>query len=158
MVDFAGYYMPVQYSDGVKAEHHTVRNTVGVFDVSHMGEIFVKGEEAEDFLQYVMSNDVSQLSPGEIQYSCMPNGKGGIVDDLLIYKLAETSYLLVVNASNLDKDWAWLNENNKCTTWNLAIMLSAFVRLPFQFNIRKMLHAYEQELKYKVGKRDLTSF
>ena len=112
MVDFAGYYMPVQY-EGVKAEHQTVRTAVGVFDVSHMGEIFVKGAEAEDFLQYVTSNDISQLSPGKIQYSCMPNGKGGIVDDLLVYKLAEFSYLLVVNASNLDKDWAWLNENNK---------------------------------------------
>ena len=112
MVEFAGYYMPVQY-EGVKAEHNTVRNAVGVFDVSHMGEIFVKGVEAEDFLQYVTSNDISQLSPGKIQYSCMPNGKGGIVDDLLVYKLAEFSYLLVVNASNLDKDWAWLNENNK---------------------------------------------
>jgi aminomethyltransferase len=112
MVDFAGYSMPVQY-EGVKAEHNTVRNAVGVFDVSHMGEIFVKGVEAEDFLQYVTSNDISKLSSGEVQYSCMPNGKGGIVDDLLVYKLAESSYLLVVNASNLDKDWAWLNENNK---------------------------------------------
>ncbi len=112
MVDFVGYYMPVQY-EGVKAEHHTVRTRVGVFDVSHMGEIFVNGEDAEDFLQYVTSNDVSKLIPGKIQYSCMPNGKGGIVDDLLVYKLAESSYLLVVNASNLDKDWAWLNANNK---------------------------------------------
>ena len=112
MVGFSGYYMPVQY-EGVKAEHQIVRTAVGVFDVSHMGEIFVKGAGAEDFLQYVTSNDISQLSPGKIQYSCMPNGKGGIVDDLLVYKLAETSYLLVVNASNLDKDWAWLNENNK---------------------------------------------
>jgi len=102
----------VQY-EGVKAEHHAVRNAVGVFDVSHMGEIFVKGAGAEDFLQYVTSNDISQLSPGKIQYSCMPNGRGGIVDDLLVYKLAEASYLLVVNASNLDKDWAWLNKNNK---------------------------------------------
>jgi aminomethyltransferase len=112
MVDFAGYSMPVQY-EGVKAEHNTVRNAVGVFDVSHMGEIFVKGVEAEDFLQYVTSNDISKLSSGEVQYSCMPNGKGGIIDDLLVYKLEESSYLLVVNASNLDKDWAWLNENNK---------------------------------------------
>ena len=112
MVDFAGYYMPVQY-EGVKAEHYTVRNEVGVFDVSHMGEIFVKGVEAEDFLQYVTSNDVSKLTPGKIQYSCMPNGEGGIVDDLLVYKLAVSSYLLVVNASNLEKDWAWLNTNNK---------------------------------------------
>jgi aminomethyltransferase len=112
MVDFAGYSMPVQY-EGVKAEHNTVRNAVGVFDVSHMGEIFVKGAGAEAFLQYVTSNDISQLSPGKIQYSCMPNGKGGIVDDLLVYKLDESSYLLVVNASNLNKDWTWLNKNNK---------------------------------------------
>jgi aminomethyltransferase len=112
MVDFAGYYMPVQY-EGVKAEHYAVRNEVGVFDVSHMGEIFVKGVEAEDFLQYVTSNDVSKLTPGKIQYSCMPNGEGGIVDDLLVYKLSESSYLLVVNSSNLEKDWAWLNTNNK---------------------------------------------
>ena len=112
MVDFSGYYMPIQYK-GVTAEHLAVRESVGIFDVSHMGEIFVKGAGAEDFLQYVTSNDISQLSPGKIQYSCMPNGKGGIVDDLLVYKLAETSYLLVVNASNLDKDWVWLNKNNK---------------------------------------------
>ena len=112
MVDFAGYSMPVQY-EGVKIEHQTVRTAVGVFDVSHMGEIFIKGAGAEDFLQYVTSNDISQLSPGKIQYSCMPNGKGGIVDDLLVYKLDESSYLLVVNASNLNKDWTWLNKNNK---------------------------------------------
>lgn len=121
MVNFAGYYMPVQY-EGVKAEHQTVRTAVGVFDVSHMGEIFVKGVEAEDFLQYVTSNDISKLSSGDIQYSCMPNGRGGIIDDLLVYKLAEFSYLLVVNASNLDKDWVWLNENNKwdCKLTNLS--------------------------------------
>jgi len=112
MVNFAGYYMPVQY-EGVKAEHQTVRTAVGVFDVSHMGEIFVKGVGAEDFLQYVTSNDISKLNSGDIQYSCMPNGTGGIIDDLLVYKLAENSYLLVVNASNLNKDWAWLNKNNK---------------------------------------------
>ena len=93
MVEFAGYYMPVQY-EGVKAEHNTVRNAVGVFDVSHMGEVFIKGVEAEDFLQYVTSNDIGKLSSGEIQYSCMPNGKGGIVDDLLVYKLAESSYFI----------------------------------------------------------------
>jgi len=121
MVDFAGYYMPVQY-EGVKVEHQAVRTAVGVFDVSHMGEIFVKGVEAEDLLQYVTSNDINQLSPGEIQYSCMPNGKGGIIDDLLVYKLAETSYLLVVNASNLNKDLAWLNENNK---WDCKLINSS---------------------------------
>lgn len=121
MVEFAGYYMPVQY-EGVKVEHQAVRSAVGVFDVSHMGEIFVKGVGAEDFLQYVTSNDISKLNSGDIQYSCMPNGTGGIIDDLLVYKLAKSSYLLVVNASNLDKDWVWLNKNNKwdCKLTNVS--------------------------------------
>ena len=111
MVEFAGYNMPVQY-EGVKAEHHTVRNEVGVFDVSHMGEVFVKGEKALDFLQYITSNDVSKLTPGKIQYTCLPNTDGGIVDDFLLYMLAENSYLLVVNASNMEKDLAWINKHN----------------------------------------------
>ena len=111
MVEFAGYNMPVQY-EGVKAEHHTVRNEVGVFDVSHMGEVFVTGEKALDFLQYITSNDVSKLTPGKIQYTCLPNTDGGIVDDFLLYMLAENSYLLVVNASNMEKDLAWINKHN----------------------------------------------
>ena len=111
MVEFAGYNMPVQYV-GVKAEHHTVRNEVGVFDVSHMGEVFVTGEKALDFLQYITSNDVSKLTPGKIQYTCLPNTDGGIVDDFLLYMLAENSYLLVVNASNMEKDLAWINKHN----------------------------------------------
>jgi aminomethyltransferase len=111
MVEFAGYNMPVQY-EGVKAEHHTVRNEVGVFDVSHMGEVFVTGEKALDFLQYITSNDVSKLTPGKIQYTCFPNTDGGIVDDFLLYMLAENSYLLVVNASNMEKDLAWINKHN----------------------------------------------
>lgn len=111
MVPFAGYEMPVQYT-GVKEEHIQVRGGVGVFDVSHMGEFFVKGPGALDLLQLVTSNDVSKLSPGKIQYSCLPNGKGGIVDDLLVYCMAENEYMLVVNASNIEKDWNWISENN----------------------------------------------
>ncbi|MBT6014141.1 MAG: glycine cleavage system aminomethyltransferase GcvT [Flavobacteriales bacterium] len=111
MVEFAGYLMPVQY-EGVKAEHASVRDSVGVFDVSHMGEIFVSGKNSEDFLQYITSNDVSKLTVGKVQYSCFPNNKGGIVDDLLVYKIEENKYMLVVNASNLEKDWDWINSHN----------------------------------------------
>jgi aminomethyltransferase len=109
MVPFAGYNMPVEYV-GINEEHNTVRNGVGVFDVSHMGEIWVKGENALPFLQYVTSNDVSVLYPGKVQYTCFPNGKGGIVDDLLVYCIDSVTYLLVVNAANTDKDWAHLCE------------------------------------------------
>jgi aminomethyltransferase len=112
MVDFAGYYMPVQYTDGVKTEHHTVRNEVGVFDVSHMGEVFVSGDKSLDFLQYITSNDVSKLIPGKVQYTCFPNTNGGIVDDFLLYMIAQNNYLLVVNASNMEKDLDWINEHN----------------------------------------------
>lgn len=107
MVEFAGYYMPLQY-EGVTVEHETVRRGVGVFDVSHMGEIWVKGPKALPFIQYVTSNDASVLFDGKVQYSCFPNGKGGIVDDLLVYRVNEETYLLVVNASNIEKDWNWL--------------------------------------------------
>jgi aminomethyltransferase len=104
MVPFAGYNMPVEYT-GINEEHNTVREKVGVFDVSHMGEIWVKGPDALSFLQYTTSNDVSVLKPGKVQYSCFPNGKGGIVDDLLVYCIDEQTYLLVVNASNIQKDY-----------------------------------------------------
>jgi len=107
MVPFAGYEMPLQYT-GLLDEHHAVRNNSGMFDVSHMGEFLVEGNAALDFLQKVTSNDVSKLSPGKIQYSCFPNADEGIVDDLLIYCLDVNSYMLVVNASNIDKDWNWL--------------------------------------------------
>ena len=119
MVEFAGYYMPVQY-EGVKSEHHTVRNEVGVFDVSHMGEVFVSGKKALGFLQYITTNDVSKLTPGKIQYTCLPNTKGGIVDDFLLYMIAENNYLLVVNASNMEKDLTWINRHNTfgCTINN----------------------------------------
>ena len=111
MHEFAGYNMPIEYS-GITDEHMTVRNGVGVFDVSHMGEFWVKGPNALAFLQKVTSNDVSILTPGKVQYSCFPNGKGGIVDDLLVYHFEENKYLLVVNASNIEKDWNWCVENN----------------------------------------------
>ncbi len=107
MVPFAGYNMPLQY-EGVSAEHIHVRNEVGIFDVSHMGEFFVSGNGALEFLQALTSNDVSKLTDGKIQYSCLPNEVGGIVDDLLVYRMAENNYMLVVNASNMDKDWNWL--------------------------------------------------
>lgn len=111
MVPFAGYNMPVQYS-GLIDEHNTVRNALGVFDVSHMGEIWVSGKEAIDLLQYVTSNDVSKLVDGKIQYSCFPNDQGGIVDDLLVYRFNQELYLLVVNASNIEKDWNWIHSKN----------------------------------------------
>ncbi|MGE5418927.1 MAG: glycine cleavage system aminomethyltransferase GcvT [Chloroflexota bacterium] len=106
MAPFAGYNMPIEYS-GINDEHVTVREKVGVFDVSHMGEFFVYGPNATGFLQYVTSNDVAALWDGKVQYSCFPNGKGGIVDDLLIYRYNAEKYLIVVNASNIEKDWNW---------------------------------------------------
>lgn len=112
MVPFAGYNMPVQYA-GLIQEHHCVRNAVGVFDVSHMGEFWISGPKAFDLIQYATSNDVSKLFDGKVQYSCMPNATGGIVDDLLVYRVNEEMYLLVVNASNIDKDWNHLSELNK---------------------------------------------
>ena len=112
MVPFAGYYMPLQY-EGVNAEHETVRKGIGVFDVSHMGEFWVKGPKALEFVQWVTSNDASKLVPGKVQYSCFPNERGGIVDDLLVYMVDAETYLLVVNAANIDKDWAWCTSHNK---------------------------------------------
>lgn len=112
MHEFAGYNMPIEYPSGITDEHLTVRNGVGVFDVSHMGEFWVKGENAFPFLQKVTSNDISVIPIGKAQYSCFPNGKGGIVDDLLVYHYEENKYLLVVNASNIEKDWNWCVTNN----------------------------------------------
>lgn len=111
MVPFAGYNMPVQYA-GLNEEHLTVRSAVGVFDVSHMGEFLVEGPDALDLLQRATSNDVSKLFDGKIQYSCLPNHDGGIVDDLLVYRYNENKYMLVVNASNIDKDWNWISALN----------------------------------------------
>ena len=111
LVPFAGYNMPVQY-EGINIEHETVRNAVGVFDVSHMGEFLITGPNALALIQKVCSNDASKLVEGQAQYSCLPNEDGGIVDDLIIYKLKEEEYLLVVNASNIDKDWEWISKHN----------------------------------------------
>ncbi len=111
MVPFAGYLMPVQY-EGINAEHETVRNGVGVFDVSHMGEFLIEGENALELIQRISSNDASKLELGDAQYSCMPNDTGGIVDDLIVYRMKEQSYLLVVNASNIEKDWNWISSQN----------------------------------------------
>jgi aminomethyltransferase len=111
MVPFAGYNMPVQY-EGINIEHETVRNGIGVFDVSHMGEFLIEGGNALNLIQKVTSNDASKLKIGDAQYSCFPNEDGGIVDDLICYRLKEETYLLVVNASNIDKDWAWITKYN----------------------------------------------
>lgn len=111
MVSFAGYNMPVQFK-GINMEHEVVRKAVGVFDVSHMGEFWVKGPNAFEFVQRISTNDVAKLENGKVQYTCFPNGKGGIIDDFLVYRIDEVTYLLVVNAANIDKDWAWCTEQN----------------------------------------------
>ena len=111
MVEFAGYEMPIEYS-GIKDEHMTVRESVGVFDVSHMGEFWVKGPNALGLVKKVTSNDPTLLKPGQAQYTCFPNGKGGIVDDLLVYFYEPDKYMLVVNAANIEKDWNWINSQN----------------------------------------------
>jgi aminomethyltransferase len=111
MVPFAGYNMPVSYT-GLNEEHNAVRNSVGVFDVSHMGEFILKGPHALDLIQKVTSNDASVLTDGKAQYSCLPNEKGGIVDDLIVYRIDASTYMLVVNASNIDKDWNWIKQHD----------------------------------------------
>ena len=110
MIPFAGFNMPVEYA-GINEEHLAVRQGIGVFDVSHMGEFWVSGPSALGYLQYITSNDVSALWDGKVQYACFPNGRGGIVDDLLIYRFSQDKYLLVVNAANVEKDWTWCVKN-----------------------------------------------
>ncbi len=112
MIPFAGFIMPVRYA-GDKAEHMTVRQDVGVFDVSHMGEFMVKGPKALDLIQYITSNNAAKLVDGKAQYSCLPNHRGGIVDDLIVYRITKDQYMLVVNAANLEKDWNWIVEANQ---------------------------------------------
>ncbi len=111
MVEFAGFEMPVQF-EGINIEHETVRKALGVFDVSHMGEFWTEGPKAFELVQRLTSNDVAALYDGKVQYSCFPNGEGGIVDDLLVYRFNAEKYLLVVNAANIDKDWNWVVKNN----------------------------------------------
>ena len=127
MIPFAGYNMPVRYSSDIE-EHMTVRKGVGVFDVSHMGEFRITGTGSLDLIQKVTSNDASKLIPGKAQYSCLPNGEGGIVDDLIVYILGDEDYLLVVNASNIDKDWDWINRQNTfaATLENISEQYSLF--------------------------------
>jgi len=131
MVPFAGYNMPVQY-EGVTAEHLTVRSAVGVFDVSHMGEFLVEGTEALTLLQKLTSNDVSKLAIGDAQYSCLPNDIGGIVDDLICYRLKEQTYLLVVNASNVEKDWNWIQKHNQTIGAELKDLSDSYSLLAIQ--------------------------
>ncbi|MDD4032654.1 MAG: glycine cleavage system aminomethyltransferase GcvT, partial [Bacteroidales bacterium] len=111
MVPFAGFNMPVEYT-GINEEHLAVRSGVGIFDVSHMGEIWIKGSHALDLVQKITTNDASVLIPGKAQYSCMPNGKGGVVDDIIVYCFEKEKYLLIVNASNIEKDWEWIQQQN----------------------------------------------
>jgi len=131
MVPFAGYNMPVQY-EGVTAEHLTVRESVGVFDVSHMGEFLVEGENALALIQKVTSNDASKLEIGDAQYSCFPNENNGIVDDLICYKMKENQYLLVVNASNIEKDWNWISKYNEVFGANLKDVSDTYSLLAIQ--------------------------
>ncbi len=109
MAEFAGYNMPIQYTSSIE-EHHNVRNNVGVFDVSHMGEFRAKGPLAKQFMQYVTVNDIHALGDGKVQYTCMLNGKGGVVDDMLVYRVADDEYFMVPNAANIDKDWEWMSQ------------------------------------------------
>ena len=131
IVPFAGYNMPVQY-EGVTAEHLTVRKSVGVFDVSHMGEFLVEGENALALIQKVTSNDASKLEIGDAQYSCFPNENNGIVDDLICYKMKENQYLLVVNASNIEKDWNWISKYNEAFGANLRDVSDDYSLLAIQ--------------------------
>lgn len=162
MVPFAGYEMAVQY-EGLTAEHHNVRTNVGMFDVSHMGEFFVRGPQALDLVQWITSNDAAKLTPGKIQYSCMPNKTGGIVDDLLVYCISETEYMLVVNGACLDKDWAWVNENNRfdCTIENRSDAISLLaVQGPNAAQAMKQLTDIDLESMtyYTFGKGTFSGF
>lgn len=120
MVSFAGYEMPVSYSS-IKEEHLAVRNDVGIFDVSHMGEFELKGKDATPLLQWVCSNDISRMKEGQCQYNCLPNLQGGIVDDLIVYKFTDEHYYLVVNASNIEKDWNWINSQAESKSFKVSL-------------------------------------
>ncbi len=146
IVEFAGYLMPVQYSS-IISEHKAVRNSAGVFDISHMGEIFVRGEKAPEFVQYITINNVSKLYPGKVQYSAMCYPDGGIVDDLLVYKLSADEFMLVVNASNIEKDFNWMRENNK---WNIQLD-----NLSDDYSLLAVQGPNSQKLIQKICNRDL---
>ena len=157
LIEFCGYEMPLYYSTIIR-EHNAIRRYAGVFDVSHMGEIFIAGEKAEELLQYITSNDVSKLNEGKVQYSYFPNTSGGIVDDLLVYKLAENEFMLVVNASNLEKDLVWINKHNSfgCTIDNQSDDYSLFaVQGPNSIELLQQITQVNlEEIKYynfKIG-------
>ncbi len=155
MVEFAGYDMPVQF-EGINAEHVTVRTKLGVFDVSHMGEFWVEGPKAFDLVQKATTNDVAALTDGKVQYSCLPNGKGGIVDDLLVYRFHPEKYLLVVNAANIDKDWAHLNHVNSTIGAQLTNVSDEISQLAIQGPLA--LKAMQQLTKEKVTEMPYYTF
>ena len=155
MVPFAGYNMPVLYTNLIE-EHNAVRNSVGMFDVSHMGEFYIKGDRALDLLQHVTSNDVSKLFDGKVQYSCLPNNEGGIVDDLLVYRMNANEYYLVVNASNIEKDWNWISQQNEkfgCEMKNLSSEYSLLaVQGPNAIKVLQKLTSESLEMEYYTWK------
>ncbi|GMR25752.1 MAG: glycine cleavage system aminomethyltransferase GcvT [Ignavibacteria bacterium] len=156
MVEFAGYEMPVQYSS-IIAEHRAVRNSVGVFDVSHMGEIFISGSRSLEFVQDITINDASRLFPGRVQYSAMCYPDGGLVDDLLVYNLAKNKYMFVVNASNISKDYKWMTENNEfdAEIKNLSDEYSLLaVQGPESKKVMQKLMKTELDLQYYYFKED----
>ena len=148
LVPFAGYEMPVRYGSEIE-EHHAVRKSVGIFDVSHMGEFLVKGPNALELIQKVSSNDASKLEVGKVQYSCMPNATGGIVDDLLVYMLKPEEYMLVVNASNIQKDWDWISHNNE--------MNAELENISDNVSLLAVQGPKAQQLIQKLTKTDLSS-
>jgi aminomethyltransferase len=147
IVEFAGFEMPIQYTS-IIGEHKAVRNSVGVFDVSHMGEVFVKGKSALDFVQYITINDASKLFPGRIQYSAMCYEDGGIVDDLLVYRIADDEFMLVINASNIDKDFAWMQQNN-----NFDVELS---NLSDEYSLLAVQGPFSQKTLQKLTDTNIT--
>ncbi len=155
MVEFAGWDMPVQF-EGINAEHVTVRTKLGVFDVSHMGEFWVEGPKAFDLVQKATTNDVAALVDGKVQYSCLPNGKGGIVDDLLVYRFHPEKYLLVVNAANIDKDWKHLNEVNEAIGAQLTNVSDEVSQLAIQGPLA--LKAMQQLTKENVTEMPYYTF
>ena len=142
MHEFAGYNMPIEYS-GILDEHHTVCQSVGVFDVSHMGEFWVKGPHALEFIQQVTSNNAAVLTLGKVQYTCFPNETGGIVDDLLVYFYEPDKYMLVVNAANIEKDWNWCVAHN---TVGAELEIHPTVLLSWLFRDQRLLILYRNSL------------
>ncbi len=155
MVPFAGFNMPVLYTNLIE-EHNAVRNSVGIFDVSHMGEFHLKGERVLDLLQYITSNDVSKLFDGKVQYSCLPNNEGGIVDDLLVYRQNANEYYLVVNAGNIEKDWNWISDHNKnfgCEMHNISADYSLLaVQGPNAKKVLEKLTTEDLDMEYYTYK------